>query len=71
MYSELCALPNVSVYLDGALDEKSVHHAGRAAGTPTVRVDIRCSAAPVAIEVDDGRTVVCTRSADGESRYPG
>lgn len=71
MFTELCALPNVSVYLDGELDERSSQPADEASHDRAVRVDIRFNEMPVGIGVDDVRTTVHTRpSTCPETSFP-
>jgi ferredoxin--NADP+ reductase len=61
MFAELCALPGVTVYLDGDLEERSAlsGESGR-----DVRVDVRFREIPVGIEADGHQSVVRTRFHD-------
>ncbi|WP_301122223.1 FAD-dependent oxidoreductase [Mycolicibacterium fortuitum] len=61
MYSELCALPGVSIYLDGELDERAAS-AGAESSDRRVRVDVHFNQIPTAIENVRGQCVVRTRS---------
>jgi ferredoxin/flavodoxin---NADP+ reductase len=62
MFAELCALPNVSVYLDGEIDERSLHASDGTSHDRTVRVDVRFNEIPVGIDVDVERSIVRTRA---------
>jgi ferredoxin--NADP+ reductase len=71
MYSELCALPGVSVYFDGELDERSAS-ADAEPCDRRVRVDVHFNQIPTAIDNVGGQCAVRTRStvdpAGDESR---
>ncbi|MFC8178824.1 FAD-dependent oxidoreductase [Rhodococcus sp. NPDC057297] len=62
MFTELCALPGVTVYLDGELEPRSAP-----TDQPTdrtVRVDVRFKEIPTAIDADGQGTIVRTRFND-------
>jgi len=63
MFAELCALPDVSVYLDGERIEKSDTADANGLSEHSVRVDVRFNEIAVAIDSDDGQCIVRTRSS--------
>ncbi|MBY6414408.1 FAD-dependent oxidoreductase [Rhodococcus sp. BP-252] len=63
MFAELCALPGVTVYLDGELELRSAATDRPDAGR-SVRVDVRFREIPTAIATDGQRTIVRTRFND-------
>lgn len=62
MFAELCALPGVSVYLDGEIEEQSQASASDRSSNRPVRVDVRFNEIPVGIEVEGGGCIVRTRA---------
>jgi ferredoxin/flavodoxin---NADP+ reductase len=61
MFAELCALPGVSVFMDGEMVERSASADGELPNR-LVRVDVRFNEAPVGIDTDGDRCVVRTQS---------
>jgi len=61
MFAELCALPGVSVFMDGEIVERSAP-ADRGRPSRVVRIDVRFNETPVGIEADGECSVVRTRS---------
>lgn len=61
MFTELCAVPGVSVYVDGEIEERSIADSGDASHSRNVRVDIRFHETPVSIDADGERCLVATR----------
>ncbi|WP_196248671.1 FAD-dependent oxidoreductase [Rhodococcoides fascians] len=62
MFAELCALPGVTVYLDGELESRSTQSDPSSdVDERSVRIDVRFQEIPVSIDVDGEHTVVRTR----------
>jgi ferredoxin--NADP+ reductase len=70
MFAELCALPGVSVFMDGEIVERSVKTDGEEPGR-VARVDVRFNETPLRIDAHGDRCIVRTRSNPGrESGEP-
>ncbi|KAA0084644.1 hypothetical protein CIW52_11725 [Mycolicibacterium sp. P9-64] len=70
MFAELCAIPGVSVYLDGEIEERSVTSNNDDHGR-AVRVDVRFNEIVLGVDADDEGCIVRTqRSPDVEHSEP-
>ncbi|WP_081821400.1 FAD-dependent oxidoreductase [Rhodococcus sp. UNC23MFCrub1.1] len=61
MFAELCALPGVTVYLDGQIDERSATSDTSGENGRDVRIDVRFREVPISVDADGQHCVVRTR----------
>ncbi|TQR82401.1 hypothetical protein D8S82_32285 [Mycobacterium hodleri] len=62
MYTELCAVPGVTVVVDGVVDERSLTSEPDASHDRDIRVDIRFNETPLRVDADDTHCVVHTQT---------